>query len=338
MSATPNSYSIQTLPAFQARHFRVQSGADQGAPLRTAAQLQLENVYHLDPSARRANLRAALSDSPPFAIAPDTAIGAPGAMLRPDACLTFRSAQGDSVEIITLAETRADGKMAALHLLPLGQLAPGIAYTLTAITRTAPLAKLAQICCAAFTRGTRITLSSGLQKPVEHLVPGDTILTRNQGAQPLRWVGTYCTDATGRFAPVRIPAGMMNNENDLLLAPDHRLFVFQRRTARGAGRRAEMRRARDLIDGATIRPEPGGQVDYVQLLFDSHHIIYAEGIPVEAPLLDRSISARLPKDLPRDVHTLIPRQQNAGLRAMPLPDPLLQRCDLPDTLRRVSVH
>ncbi|WP_421053597.1 Hint domain-containing protein [Leisingera sp. D0M16] len=37
-----------------------------------------------------------------------------------------------------------------------------------------------------------------------------------------------------------------------------------------------------LLDGSSIRQQPGGKVTYVHLLFDRHEIIYAEGAPSES--------------------------------------------------------
>ena len=60
----------------------------------------------------------------------------------------------------------------------------GTDYTLIEID-TAPIAtRLTDLVCVSFARGTRITLPSGLQQPIERLAPGDRVLTRDHGAQP----------------------------------------------------------------------------------------------------------------------------------------------------------
>ena len=66
---------------------------------------------------------------------------------------------------------------------------------------------------------TRITMATGAQVPVEDLRPGDRILTRDDGPQPLRWIGQRTTRASGLFAPVLIRAGTLNNARDLVVAP-----------------------------------------------------------------------------------------------------------------------
>ena len=45
-----------------------------------------------------------------------------------------------------------------------------------------------------FTQGTRILTPSGL-RPVEDLAPGDLVITRDAGPQPIRWTGRVVIDA-----------------------------------------------------------------------------------------------------------------------------------------------
>ena len=103
--------------------------------------------------------------------------------------------------------------------------------------------------------------------------------------------------AIGDFAPVVISKGTLNNENDLTLSPDHRLFIYQRSDTMGAGRAQVLVKARHLVDGIQVTQTQGGFVDYFQILFDEHHIIYAEGIAAESFLMDNRTMAALPADL-----------------------------------------
>lgn len=101
----------------------------------------------------------------------------------------------------------------------------------------------------------------------------------------------------GDFAPVVIRAGAMCNTRDLLLSPEHRLFIGQHRDAIGVGRFEVPVKVRHLIDGDTVYQQDGGFVAYVQLLFDDHHILYAEGIAAETLLVDSHPRAALPREL-----------------------------------------
>jgi hypothetical protein len=57
---------------------------------------------------------------------------------------------------------------------------------------------------------------------------------------------------------------------------------------------AELVKASELVDGNTIYRKAGGYVDYYQLLFDQHQIIYAEGIATESLLIDPRTRNALP--------------------------------------------
>ena len=98
-----------------------------------------------------------------------------------------------------------------------------------------------------------------------------------------------------------IKAGTLNNTNDLWLSPDHRLFIYQRRDALGAGRSEILVKARHLVNGNTVTQQDGGFIDYFQLLFDQHEIIYAEGIAAETLLVDTRTRPALTDTVSEDV-------------------------------------
>src|SRR5690606_23181699 len=128
-----------------------------------------------------------------------------------------------------------DGAVAQVYLLPLVTLLPKTNYRLVGIDRDSALARFGEVACVSFTRGTHITLASGAQVPIENLRVGDKVLTRDDGPQAIRWIGHTTLRAVGDFAPVVIAKGALHNENDLIVSPDHRLFVYQRTDRLGAG-------------------------------------------------------------------------------------------------------
>jgi hypothetical protein len=138
-------------------------------------------------------------------------------------------------------------------------------------------------------------MANGLQKPIETLAVGDRVLTRDNGPREIRWIGTQTVRATGAFAPIKIAKGALNNSGDLILSPNHRLFIYQRRDRIQAGRSEVLVRARHLVNGETVVQSDGGFVDYFQLLFDQHEIIYAEGIAAESLLVDTRVRAVIPE-------------------------------------------
>lgn len=282
----PTPRPAQSVPVFEADELRVVSGANLGDALSFADELDLDDIYELGPRARSRRLSLVMDGAGPFTIDAQSELGRPGAAVHLDACLTLMPPSGNVVEVLLFVETDAAGCVAGSYAMPLAHISVRVGYALVGIDRTGARQRFAQAACVSFTRGTRITMATGAQVAVEALKPGDMVLTRGDGPQPLRWIGHTTMRAIGDFAPVRITAGTLNNAADLLVSPEHRLFIYQRDDALGAGRREVLVRARHLVNGDSVRIETGGHVDYVQLLFDHHQIVYAEGIAAETMLLD----------------------------------------------------
>ena len=289
----------QSLSVYRSCAFRAIDGANLGDPLGHAEDLNLGDIYMLAPRTPRP--RIALTPTPQpgrLAIAPDTECGRVGAALHLDACATFMTPDGSTVEALTLVELNADSAtIAEVYLFPLARLRPRVAYSLVALDKTAALARFAETACVSFTRGTHITLASGRQVPIEDLVPGDAVLTRDHGPQKVRWIGQQTVRATGAMAPICIRAGALNNDNDLIVSPNHRLFVYQRQDALNTGRAEVLIKAKYLLNDDTVTRTDGGFVDYFQILFDRHEIIYAEGIAAESLMVDTRVRPALPADL-----------------------------------------
>ncbi|MDT8329107.1 MAG: Hint domain-containing protein, partial [Roseovarius sp.] len=287
----------QSVPVFQAVDLRVVSGANLGDSLSFASELDLDDIYELRGQARQYRLSLILDGAGPFMIAADTELGTPGSHLHLDCCLTLMSGTGRTSELLVLVEVDAAGDVLDIYAMPLAHMVPKTGYALVGVDRDTPLQKFAQVACVSFSRGTHVALASGAQRRVEDLALGDMVLTRDDGAQAIRWIGQSTVRAVGDFAPIRIRAGALHNENDLLVSPDHRLFIYQRSDALGAGRHEVLVRARHLVNGDSVLRESGGFVDYFQILFDAHQIIYAEGIAAETLLVDPRTRAALPADL-----------------------------------------
>ncbi|WP_126976479.1 Hint domain-containing protein [Frigidibacter oleivorans] len=147
-----------------------------------------------------------------------------------------------------------------------------------------------------FTAGTLIRVPGG-ERPVEALRPGDLVLTRDDGPQPLRWIGRRRVAAEGDLAPVHIAAGTFGPHRDLTVSPLHRILLRDARAQLLFGEDEVLVAARDLVDGRAVRRLPGGTVDYVHLLFDRHQIVLSEGLPSESflpgPVMARSLEAEV---------------------------------------------
>ncbi|WP_136441389.1 Hint domain-containing protein [Pacificoceanicola onchidii] len=326
----------QTLAIYDGAALRVVNGANLGDSLSFADELMLEDIYRLSPVAALHPMALSGLARSPFRIAASSEIGTPGADLHLDCCLTFMSGHGGTAECLIFVETDAEGNVRQVYVHPLAPMQPKTDYVLVGIDRDGAMQRFAQIACTSFTRGTAITLATGAQKPVEALEPGDKVLTRDHGVQEIRWVGQHTVRATGAFAPIRIAQGTLNNTADLIVSPDFRLFIYQRHDALGAGRSELLVRARHLVNGKTITQEPGGFIDYFQMILDDHYIIYAEGIAAESMIVDDRTSAALPDDLNDALERLVPGHKRMDSSDLEIDEQFLARPDAAELLRRSS--
>ena len=328
----------QTIPVYAALDFTVVNGANLGDPISFAAELDQGDTYELHQSAAQERLSVLMDDSGQFTIADSSELGRPGAALHLDCCLTMMAGTGQTTEILVLVEVDNAGCVADVYILPLAELMPRMGYALVGIDRENARRKFAEVGCVSFSRGTQITLASGEQRAIEDLAVGDMVLTRDDGPQAVRWIGASTVRAVGEFAPIRIKADTLHNLNDLLVSPDHRLFIYQRSDALGAGRHEVLVRARHLVNGDTVVQEDGGFVDYFQLLFDTHQIIYAEGIAAETLLVDTRTRPALPAELSEKLGQALPSHDNRVRTDYEVTEALLNHPDAAKLLKRASTR
>lgn len=141
-----------------------------------------------------------------------------------------------------------------------------------------------------FTPGTRIATPQG-PRPIETLRPGDLVLTRDNGPQPLLWsarrrlTGARLHVMPG-LAPIRLRAGALAEaapEPDLIVSPQHRLLVTGPAAEALFGTPEVLVRACDLVNDLGIRPLHGlTGVTYVHLLLPRHELIWANGVLTES--------------------------------------------------------
>jgi hypothetical protein len=131
--------------------------------------------------------------------------------------------------------------------------------------------------------GTLIATPDG-ERPAEDLMPGDLVLTQDDGPQPLRSIGTRTVAATGKFAPIHIRANTFGEHRDLLVSPLHRVLIRDNLAEILFGEAEVLVAARDLVNDATVTRREGGQVEYVHLMFDRHQVVFSEGLETESYL------------------------------------------------------
>jgi len=156
-----------------------------------------------------------------------------------------------------------------------------------------------------FVAGTMIATPQG-EQAVETLHPGDLVLTRDDGPQPLRWIGTRKTAAKGAFAPVLIRAGTFGAHRDVLVSPLHRVLIRDITAELLFGEAEVLVAARDLINDSTIRSKPGGMVTYVHLLFDRHQVVFSDGLETESYLPGPQTADSFAQDVVDEIAALFP--------------------------------
>jgi hypothetical protein len=127
---------------------------------------------------------------------------------------------------------------------------------------------------------------------VENLRPGDLIVTRRDGLQPVRmiWKRTISASevaADPSLAPIVLnprAIGPMMPQTELRLAGSHRLLMPGYRMEGMEDTDACLVRARDLIDTSDEAWVDRERRDttYYNLVFDAHQVFAANGLPVES--------------------------------------------------------
>ncbi|MDE4172985.1 choice-of-anchor L domain-containing protein [Phaeobacter sp. PT47_59] len=129
-----------------------------------------------------------------------------------------------------------------------------------------------------FVAGTLIDTLEG-SVPVEALQTGMRVRTRDNGFQPLRWIGRSQRKARGADAPVVLQAGALGRHETVELSPCHRVFLASGRAEMLFGTPQVLVKAKDLVNGSSIRRRmDGAAVTYVHLLFDRHEIVCGNGL------------------------------------------------------------
>lgn len=156
-----------------------------------------------------------------------------------------------------------------------------------------------------FTAGTFIRTPHG-EVPVECLNVGDLVETLDCGPQPLRWIGRRKVPATGPLAPIRIMADTLGNHRELLLSPLHRVLIRNAWAELLFGEEEVLVAARDLVNDKTIRRVPGGEVEYVHLLFDDHQIIFSEKLMTESYLPGPQTASSFEPEIVAEICAIFP--------------------------------
>ena len=141
-----------------------------------------------------------------------------------------------------------------------------------------------------FTPDTMVETPVG-QKRVGDLREDDRVLTKDDGPQPVRWIGSRRISgarfvAMPELRPIRIKPGALGEErpdSDLLVSPHHRMLLQGEQARRLFGENEVLVAAKDLVnDHSIMRDRQITEITYVHLLLDRHQILFANGLESES--------------------------------------------------------
>ncbi|WP_297768431.1 Hint domain-containing protein [uncultured Roseovarius sp.] len=155
----------------------------------------------------------------------------------------------------------------------------GLSGTFTLNGSVVNFSEIENIIC--FTPGTHILTQWG-ERPVETLRPGDMVVTRDHGLQPIRWTGNRRVPGVGDFAPISVASSVMGASDSLVVSPQHRLLFTGYKAELLFGENEVLVAAKHLVNGRDVIVAPRPEVTYIHIMFDRHEVIYANGIGTES--------------------------------------------------------
>lgn len=163
--------------------------------------------------------------------------------------------------------------------------------------------------------GTLVETPAGLV-PVEDLRPGDLVMTRDNGPQPVRWCGRATRRAEGNDAPVVIEAGTLGDHARAELSQNHRVLLRSASAQVLFGESEVLVKAKDLVNGTSVRlRHDGAPVTYVHLLFEVHQIIRGNGLESESYHPGEETLDSFDAETRAEILRLIPEAANDGTPA-----------------------
>ena len=141
------------------------------------------------------------------------------------------------------------------------------------------LVKITTVPC--FVAGTTVETEDG-PRPIETLRVGDLVLTKDDGFQPVRWIGMRTVQATGDMAPIEFVENALGTHRAIQFSPQHRILIQDALAELLFGEAEVLVAAKNLVNDTSIRRRPGGEVTYVHVLFDAHQVIFTEGVASES--------------------------------------------------------
>ncbi|MTH63228.1 Hint domain-containing protein [Paracoccus shanxieyensis] len=173
-----------------------------------------------------------------------------------------------------------------------------------------------------FAQGTMIRTDRG-EVAVEDLRVGDLVMTRDNGLQPIRWLGNRKLDRVDlalapRLQPIRIRAGALGDGlpvADLLVSPQHRILVRSAIAQRMFGAPEVLVAAKQLVAIDGIDQVQLEEVSYFHLLFARHELVLSNGAETESLYTGAQALKSLGQAACDEIFTLFPELRDAPAEA-----------------------
>lgn len=182
-----------------------------------------------------------------------------------------------------------------------------------------------------FSAGTLIRTAQG-EVAIETLKVGDMVETRDNGLQPIRWVGSVHLgpqdlQRAPNLRPIRIRAGALGRgvpQTDLLVSPQHRVLLRSKIAERMFGTREVLVAAKQLlqVEGIDIATDVA-EVTYLHMLFDRHEVVVSNGAETETLYTGPQALLGVGEEAREEIFALFPElrahpgERPQGARPMP---------------------
>ncbi|MFY0680132.1 MAG: Hint domain-containing protein [Thalassovita sp.] len=148
----------------------------------------------------------------------------------------------------------------------------------------------------------------------------DYVLTRDEGFQPIRWIGarrvpTQELSVAPSLRPVRIKAGALGSnvpERDLLVSPQHRMLISDPKVGLWFGDEEVFVPAIHLTCLPGVEQLGTQQVTYVHFMFDQHQIVQGDGAWSESFQPGDMSLASMDAPQRQELFTLFPELKDLG--------------------------
>ena len=168
-----------------------------------------------------------------------------------------------------------------------------------------------------FTPGTGILTPSG-EVPVESLKVGDRVVTRDNGLQTIRWVGSQ--PLTGRnllkrpnLRPVMIRKDSLGPnlpDRDMMVSPNHRMLLVNQQAQLLFEESEVLVAAKHLTHMGGVHQVQTGGVEYIHFLCDHHEVVLANGTWSESFQPGEYSMGSIDQAQRAEIYELFPELQN----------------------------